>query len=228
LVADRSWRFGAVFRWAGIDALVEESAYARSVTVYVKGRGPKQTMYLVQLRDKLNEIFKDYASDRPDLKYEVISPSDWSKGHVDSNKVLQPDYSIIGNANAGQKQVLPDGTLVPTEPTVQNYQLNYIMNCKNVTISQNNGVDIKELVRLIEAVQKAMPVGLSDDDIESMSDSLDVIRDELPQKQPRKGFLKIASDKLKEIEKKANLHKLKEAAEFSATVVALVQFIFGR
>jgi len=124
----KSWRFGALLRWEGTDALVEESE--RSVTVSVKGK--RQTDYISQLRDTLNGIFDDYANNRPELKYEVLIPDEWKDSMdrrlltpMDSNKLLQPDYQIIGNASAGQKLLtgIPHLGLVEPTKTMQGYGL---------------------------------------------------------------------------------------------------------
>ena len=103
---DVSWRFGAVLCWEDTKALVEESEHARSVTVHVEG--PKQKECISMLRDTLNNIFKDYESSSPELKYEIRLPEDQLRGphKIDSEKLLISEAQITGNARAGQKVVL--------------------------------------------------------------------------------------------------------------------------
>jgi len=105
---DRSWRFGAVLCWEDTTALVEmENECAWSITVSV--RGPKQTEYISKLRTTLNDIFKGYESNRPELKYEVNFLDAETKrldsqtlSHKDSNEFLQTEKQIVINAQASQ------------------------------------------------------------------------------------------------------------------------------
>ena len=59
-------------------------------------------------------------------------------------------------------------------------------------------------------------VTLSNNEIEAINESVDVIEDEVKSAKPRKGFIKTALTGLKAI---------KGTAEFSAAVAALIQFV---
>jgi len=103
-----------------------------------------------------------------------------------------------------------------------NGQFNVANDSATINATINNGFDTAKLLELINAV-KAQSVGiLPKDEMESVQESLDVIETELKQMTPRKSFVKTAISTLKGI-KVSN--EIKEAAEFSAAMAALIQFI---
>ena len=80
-----------------------------------------------------------------------------------------------------------------------------------------NTVDIQELMRLINDVQvKADECDLSDEEKETVENSLEVIEQEAKAEKPRKSFIKTAITGLKAI---------KGTAELAAAVVTLFQFL---
>jgi len=90
---------------------------------------------------------------------------------------------------------------------------------QNSTINQNNynsGLNVNEILSLIEAVKKATPSNLSEDEAESLSDSLSIIESEVSSSAPKKSFLRNAVVALKAI---------KGTAEFAAAVATLIQFV---
>ncbi len=90
----------------------------------------------------------------------------------------------------------------------------------NATINATNTVSVinaEELSRLLEEIKTtAQNSNLSLEDKETVSSSIEVIGDELKAEKPRKSFLRTAIMGLKTI---------KGTAEFSAAVVALIQFV---
>jgi len=136
-----SWRFGAVLNWEGTEALVVmENEHAHSVTVSVKG--PKQTEYISILRTTLNDIFKVYESNFPELKYEVLEVNAETNQadrqllpHNDSNECMQTETQIIKDAIVSQE--LPTGTslkfLSYAKKAIDDYGLSnspIFINCK--------------------------------------------------------------------------------------------------
>lgn len=100
--------------------------------------------------------------------------------------------------------------------TVTNGQVNIasdsaVINATSVV----NAIDNAHLFELIEAI-KAESVSLSDENKETLANSLEVVEEELKADRPRKGFIKTAI---------AGIKAIKGTAEFAATVTALIQFL---
>lgn len=102
--------------------------------------------------------------------------------------------------------------------TVRDGQVNIANDNASISASNVvNTVDVEELAKLICNVKEASQTeGLTDEEIETMESSLEVIEEEAKSNKPRKGFLKTAV---------AGIKAIKGTAEFAAAVVALVQFI---
>ena len=102
--------------------------------------------------------------------------------------------------------------------TVRDGQVNIANDNANITASNVvNTVDIQELMRLINDVQvKADECDLSDEEKETVENSLEVIEQEAKAEKPRKSFIKTAITGLKAI---------KGTAELAAAVVTLFQFL---
>lgn len=83
-----------------------------------------------------------------------------------------------------------------------------------VTATNNQGIDVSELSKLISRIMDESN-SLSKDDLETVNSSLTTIRDEVKTGNPRKPFIKTAIAALKGI---------KGSAEFFAAVASLVQF----
>lgn len=99
--------------------------------------------------------------------------------------------------------------------TVQNGQAIIATEGSTVNASNQIGIDGGEIARLIAAVQETTD-SLTPDDKESVIESLEVIEAEMSAEKPRKSFLKTAL---------TTLQTVKGVTEFSAAVVALVQFV---
>jgi tetrahydromethanopterin S-methyltransferase subunit G len=106
--------------------------------------------------------------------------------------------------------------------TVTNGQAILARDNSTVNATINNGFDSAKLLELINAVKAQSVAILPKDEMESVQESLDVIETELKQMAPRKSFVKTAISTLKGI-KVSN--EIKEAAEFSAAMAALIQFL---
>ena len=99
--------------------------------------------------------------------------------------------------------------------TVSNGQVNIASDNATITATNNVGVDLAQLDTLISNVRSAA-VGITGEDAETLSDSLEVIEEQAKSDKPKKGFIKTAITGLK---------TLKGTAEFAAAVAALVQFV---
>ena len=84
-----------------------------------------------------------------------------------------------------------------------------------VTATNNVGVDVDELKRLIMDIQSTAQ-DLCKEDMQTVSECIEVIETEAVMEKPKKGMLKMAS---------SALTALKGTAEFGAAVAALIQFV---
>ena len=84
-----------------------------------------------------------------------------------------------------------------------------------ISATNNDGVDYGQLMELIAKVKETAS-DISDDDKESLTDSLEVIEDLAKPDKPKRSFVKTAITTLKAI---------KGTAEFAAAVTALITFI---
>lgn len=98
--------------------------------------------------------------------------------------------------------------------TVQSGQAIIATDNATVTATNQVGVDIGELKKLIADVQSAANT-LTSEEKETVSECLEVIESEVAAEKPKKGMLKTAL---------ATLSAIKGAAEFGAAVASLVQF----
>lgn len=99
--------------------------------------------------------------------------------------------------------------------TVSNGQVNIASDNATITATNNIGVDLTQLDTLISNV-RAAAVEIAGEDAETLSDSLEVIEEQVKSDKPKKGFIKTAI---------AGIKTLKGTAEFAAAVAALVQFV---
>lgn len=102
--------------------------------------------------------------------------------------------------------------------TVRDGQVNIANDNANISATNTVGsIDIQELNRLIDTVRtEASKSKLTNDDMEIVDNSLDVIGEESQSSSPRKKFIKTAITGIKTV---------KGTAEFLAAVAALVQFV---
>jgi len=100
--------------------------------------------------------------------------------------------------------------------TVGNGQVNIANDNSTITATSIiNTADFEKLSELIEEIKKNA-VGISEEDYETLLNSLDVIQEEIRSPSPRRSFIKTAISGLK---------NLKNTAEFAAAIATLVQFV---
>lgn len=96
-----------------------------------------------------------------------------------------------------------------------NGQVNIANDSANINATINTGIDFDKLEKLIADV-KTEAVEMPEDDKAILSDSLEVIDEQLKTEKPQKSFIRTAIEGIKH---------LKGTAEFAAAVTALVQFV---
>ena len=99
--------------------------------------------------------------------------------------------------------------------TVSGGQVNIANDNAIINATNNTGIDTQQLMELIAKVKETAS-DISDDDKESLTDSLEVIEDLAKPDKPKRSFVKTAITTLKAI---------KGTAEFAAAVTALITFI---
>ena len=99
--------------------------------------------------------------------------------------------------------------------TVGGGQVNIANDNAIINATNNTGIDTQQLMELIAKVKETAS-DISDDDKESLTDSLEVIEDLAKPDKPKRSFVKTAITTLKAI---------KGTAEFAAAVTALITFI---
>lgn len=115
--------------------------------------------------------------------------------------------------NAGIDMGLDDK--ISYNVTVQNGQAIFAGDNATITATNQIGLDMTELQKLLRDVKDAS-AGLSAEDTETVNDCLEVVEAEAKSKTPKKSFIKTAITTLKAI---------KGTAEFAAAIAALIQFI---
>lgn len=102
--------------------------------------------------------------------------------------------------------------------TFRDGQVNIANDNANITASNSvNAVDTQQLLELInDVLKKVNESGLSEEDRETVNNSLELIEQEAKADKPRKSFIKTAVSALKTV---------KGAAEFGAAVVTLIDFL---
>lgn len=96
-----------------------------------------------------------------------------------------------------------------------NGQVNIANDSATINVINNVDVDLNKLEELIDNV-KTTAVGISEEDKVTLSDSLEVIDEQLKTQKPKKSFIRTAINGIKH---------LKWTTEFAAAVTALVQFV---
>ena len=100
--------------------------------------------------------------------------------------------------------------------TVSEGQVNVANDSSTINAPFNNGVNQAELLVLLEKVLSVSRTELSSEETDTVRESTEAIQHELKQEKPKKSVLRGIL---------ATLQGIKGTAEFTATVVALVQFI---
>lgn len=101
--------------------------------------------------------------------------------------------------------------------TVTNGQVNIASDNATINATNTVGVDLEKVAALISDV-RAASAGIIGEDAEALSDSLEVIEEQVKTEKPKKSFIKTAITTLKTIQ---------GTAEFITAVAALAEFLQG-
>lgn len=99
--------------------------------------------------------------------------------------------------------------------SVRDGQVNIANDSASITANNNVGIDMSQLDTLMSNVRTAA-VGITGEDAETLSDSLEVIEEQVKSDKPKKSFIRTAI---------AGIQAVKGTAEFAAAVTALIQFV---
>ena len=95
-------------------------------------------------------------------------------------------------------------------------QANIATNNATINAFQNNNVDIAQVEKLIEAVRRAIPHDILQDDKNTITENLEVVEEQLARPIPKKSVMTTLLTGIKAIA---------GTVEFGAAVTALIQFI---
>ena len=132
------------------------------------------------------------------------------------DKMFKPLIDFITDSLSKEMMVLEQN--MPTSKFNQHIENNYGTANAGELISstQNSGIDISELSKIIETIKHTSSLLENVEDKETVQEYIEVIETELNNKHPKKSLLKTAMTGLKAI---------KGSVEFSAAIVAIIQFI---
>lgn len=100
--------------------------------------------------------------------------------------------------------------------TVHNGQFNLATDSSTVNASIYNGVDQGKLQELLNSLTSKSKIGLSDEELDTVSESVELIQQEMKSDKPKKSILRGVLTTLKGV---------KGTAEFLAALAALTQFV---
>lgn len=98
---------------------------------------------------------------------------------------------------------------------VSGKQVNIAPNGK-ITAIQNNGINVDELMYLIDNLKAAIPKETSEEDKKTISENVAAVEEELKKEKPRKGVINTLLTGLKGIIR---------TTEFAAAVAAIINFV---
>ena len=99
---------------------------------------------------------------------------------------------------------------------INSNQVNIASDYATINAVQNNGLDMSQVKTLIKAVRQSIGTEMSEDNIESITESLDVLEEQLARPTPKRSVVKSLLTGIKAIA---------GTAEFGAAVTALVQYV---
>jgi hypothetical protein len=166
------------------------------------------------------EILKYLANSNKDISYVVSSYSN-SRNFNDKIKGFNDRFVmiLIRNIEGYLTKLGIDMGVdenVQYNITVNNGQVNIAKDNAVINATLNNGINLQELQALADKVLSESKTGLNNDEVVTVSESVEVIQQELTQEKPKKSVVRgILS----------TLQGIKGTVEFVVAVTALIQFI---
>jgi len=144
-----------------------------------------------------------------------------SNGVTEKYQVLDPCYyddDVIGKHYQCKVRKLSAIDRQPSKNVfnINSNQVNIASDNATIHAIQNNGLDMSQVKSLIEAVRKSIGTEMSAEHVETITESLEVLEEQLAQPTPKKSVIKNLLTGIKAIS---------GTAEFGAAVVALVQYV---
>lgn len=102
--------------------------------------------------------------------------------------------------------------------TINGGQVNLATDNSSITATQNNSSNLLELNKLVNKIYQNIDIKVNDEDLETIKETLEVIKSELNTDIPKKSMIKTAIKGLKAV---------KGSVELGASIVALIQFVQG-
>jgi hypothetical protein len=117
------WRYGAVMEYKK-DAIA--LIYEEDRKIIIKAKGKKRSEYIIKLRETMDEIFKSYKSNMPDLNYRVIRLDQIEDRLDDKKEIFLSKGAIKSHIHEKKPYLTEYGWYIPYESlckTVQVYQI---------------------------------------------------------------------------------------------------------
>lgn len=215
----------------GLAVETNDAELLRCVTERVYGKFPQP------LRSRVNkfvDLVKNYEKSQ-NKPFDPSAASDTYQEKINTKLRLENELSVVANEAEGvdsqyehylaeideiiRRSDMSEKTRergrISVTVTGGNPQINAAFDEATINATQNNGMDLDTLYRLLSNVKTAV-AEMPPEDAEAASETLEVIEHEAQQEKPRKSFLKTAL---------TGLQAIKGTAEFAAAVAALVQFV---
>ena len=221
------WRYGAVLKKGNVTALIEQEDYL--IRLYIKGS--ERQNYWGELQDTLKSVLSNYHSfsvEKPEISCCVVA-SDGTTREMIPLKQLSNLVQYMKKKNttsyfdpARNMEIPLNNARMYLNSEINNYFIvseQTIVAPKGTVVGkQNKGIDIDELIRLIDTLKGAIPSEVDVDDKVMIEESVKAIEEELRKDKPQKGKVNIL---LK------GLNTVIKTAEFGAAVTSIIQFVQG-
>jgi hypothetical protein len=103
--------------------------------------------------------------------------------------------------------------------TVHGGQVNIAKDQATINATQNNGINTKELDKLVNSIKALLTDEISQDEREIINDNVEVLQEELKKENPKKGFIRTAISGLQGI-----FPKIADATKLIAALTSIIQF----
>ena len=103
--------------------------------------------------------------------------------------------------------------------TVHGGQVNIAKDQATINATQNNGINTKELDKLVDSIKALLTDEIPKEEKEIINDNVEVLQEEIKKENPKKGFIRTAISGLQGI-----FPKIAGAARLTAALTSIIQF----
>ena len=194
---------------------------------FKKGLVPAAIRKELFIRLKVNEVeaYLNTLVEKTYVKAKTVKPIEFkgprnNKFKFTSNPYYE--YWITDNGAAYYESDFQETIKRKAETNTYNIsgnQVNIANDQATIVATQNNGIDIEELDRLVQNIKSLLTNSIPPEVTEVITDSVDALQEELKKDSPKKGIVKTAISGLT-----GAFPRITEAVELTAAVATIVQF----